>query len=118
MAYADFTYYSNVYNGNVISTETEFRTPSERATDYINSVTFGRAKEVTDEETLDLIKKCCCAVAEQECLFSKHSDVVSEKTGSHTITFATFSEEQKSRERHHAALMYLGSTGLMYRGVE
>lgn len=54
---ADYNYYTEVFFGNIIPTETEFKIFSSRASDKLAQFEM----VVTDE---DVLKKCCCAIAE------------------------------------------------------
>ena len=49
LAYADFPYYQDFFRGTLIKEEAEFRTFAERASQFIDTVTFDR---LTDEEFL------------------------------------------------------------------
>ncbi len=66
MAYADFTYYRDIFSGALIKDEAVFRTFAERASEFIDTATFDR---LADEELLNRhktkVQKCACALAEQ-----------------------------------------------------
>ncbi|MDE7105084.1 MAG: hypothetical protein K2O36_04305, partial [Ruminococcus sp.] len=118
--------------------EAVFRTFAERASEFIDTVTFDR---LADEELLNRyktkIQKCACALAEQ--FFRRNiafSDGIpsaedmpktSESIGSYSVSFAnpldyvqeismTDSDFQKSLKS--TVLRYLGNTGLLYRGAD
>ena len=42
MAYAEFSFYQSTYHGTLIPDADSFQTAAERASDYLDSVTFGR----------------------------------------------------------------------------
>ena len=134
MPYADFKYYQDIFKGILIADEAMFRTFSERASEFIDTITFDK---VVDETLLnrfkEKIQKCCCALA--ELLFKRSIGVVnrenmpetSESIGAYSISRAnpldyvleismTDSDFQKSLK--NTALHYLGNTGLLYRGVQ
>lgn len=121
MAYADFDYYKNSFKGSIITDSTTFNSMSEKATDYINSATFGRINSVTDT-----VKRCCCALAET-ILYKSDLDsgkiVESEKNGSYSVTYAkntntnTSTDSAYQKKLKNICLQYLGNTGLMYRGA-
>lgn len=115
-----------------------FRTVAERASEWIDTVTFDRLQ---DKTLLDLhknkIQKCTCALAEQffrrNAVFSdgvpnfESLPKTSESIGAYSVSMAnpydyvqelslTDAEFQKSLKS--VALRYLGITGLMFRGVE
>lgn len=120
MAYANFEYYKNSFKGSIITDSTTFNSMSEKATDYINSVTFDRITEVNDK-----IKRCCCALAET-ILYKSDLDsgkvIESEKNGSYSVTYAKNTNTNASTDSAYQkrlksiCLKYLGNTGLMYRG--
>lgn len=136
MAYASYEEYRTTYAGTLFTSEEQFLPFAERASDYMDSVTFGRLRS---EDTALLygnvqrqIVKCCCAIAENLYYYDAKSQPdtasgskQSETIGKYSVTYAnpldslgqltggTFAEYQ-----HSTALRYLGSTGLMYRGVD
>lgn len=117
MAYADFNYYKDVFKGSSITDVATFDNLSEKATDYINSVTFDRIIEVNDK-----IKRCCCALAEQINLDNNYQNgkiVSSEKNGNYSVSYAVPSSvaTEHYRKIHTICNQYLGRTGLMFRGT-
>ena len=64
--YADFPYYQDSFRGISITEEAVFRTFAERASEFIDAVTFDR---LADEQLLERhkikIQKCACALTEQ-----------------------------------------------------
>lgn len=54
---ADYNYYKNVFFGDVIPTEDEFKVVSSRASDKL-----AQFENVVKNQ--DALKKCCCAIAE------------------------------------------------------
>ena len=138
MAYADFTYYRDIFSGILITNEAMFRTFAERASEFIDTATFDR---LADEELLNRhktkVQKCTCALAEQyfrrnTAVSDSFSDAeklpkTSESIGSYSVAFLnpldyvqetsmTDSDFQKSLKS--TVLRFLGSTGLLYRGVD
>lgn len=115
MAYADFDYYKNIFKGSILD-NAAFDSLSEKATDYINSVTFDRIAEVNDK-----IKRCCCALAEQISIDNNYQSgkmISSEKNGNYSVSYAISSNvaAEHYRRMFGICLQYLGNTGLMYRG--
>lgn len=53
----DYEYYTDIYKGNIIPSETEFNSVESRASDKL--VHF---QEVVKNE--EALKRCCCAIAE------------------------------------------------------
>ena len=138
MAYADFTYYRDIFSGTLITDENTFRTFAERASDFIDTATFDR---LADAELLEhhktKVQKCTCALVEQyfrrnTAVSDSFSDTeklpkTSESIGSYSVSFAnsldyvqeismTDSDFQKSLKS--TVLRYLGNTELLYRGVD
>ena len=128
MIYADYCYYSGTYYGDVVS-EDEFPKCASRASEYIDYITGGKAKNNAD---LPEVKKCCCALAEQYLLIDSvrkaasakvTSDgiIASETVGSHSRTFRSGVDganavSETENELGNIARRYLLPTGLLYRG--
>ena len=66
MAYADYTFYTDVYLGNVIPSA-DFNRLAQRSSDIIDIFTGNKIDNtvISDEETYTKIKKANCALAEQ-----------------------------------------------------
>ncbi len=124
MAYADFLFYKNVFKGLVITDETIFESVSERASEYIDVVTFDRINEniLSNIVISDKIKRCCCALAEINFQFQSYSQgkkVQSESNGKYSVSYAvpSINESNAGLFFKRECIKYLGDTGLMYRGV-
>lgn len=122
MAYADMDFYVNSYHGKM--SEADFLKYSEAASAYIDCVTFGRITPelLSDEFTGDRIKRACCACAEVCRTQQESGDILSEKVGEHSVTFAGKTSAEKNGDRYGCVKMYLANVyvngvGLMYRGV-
>lgn len=65
MAYADYEFYTTSYFGSVVP-ETDFPRLSERASDFVDTMTFGRLVDglPTNERSQKRIKKAVCSLAE------------------------------------------------------
>ena len=139
LTYVDFPFYQDFFKGILITDEAAFRTFSERASEFIDTVTFDR---LHDEKILDTclllkVKKCACALAEQ--LFRRNiafSDGIpsvddmpatSESIGAYSVSTAnpydyvqeiSMTDEDFRKLLKNTVLRYLGSTGLLYRGVK
>jgi len=119
-AYADFTYYATSYLGTAIA-ESDFPQLALRASAVIDQITFGRAATETVAATIVKIKNAMCAVAEE--IQTAEADgnidgIVAETVGSHSVTYAeTATKQLTARDKYsYAAQLYLGDTGLMFRG--
>lgn len=117
MIYADFSYYRDIYCGEMA--EGDFKRLSRSASAYLDSVTFDRIPSVTDERIMEKVREACCAVA--DAILLNENGVVSQESndGVSVIYTRGASNTLTDEERlYQAAVLYLGSTGLLYRGVE
>ncbi len=119
MTYADYSYYREQFHGSLIP-ETEFEYSAARASEYIDWQTFDRiTDEYMENEAAALkIKSCCCALAESEYSFNQRADISSEKNGSYSVTYSAKSDGSHITEKSRIIAMYLGNTGLLYRGID
>ncbi|MGN1411965.1 MAG: hypothetical protein ACI4WH_05580 [Oscillospiraceae bacterium] len=134
MAYADFGYYQDFFLGKLITDMEQFRTLSERASEYIDKVTFYRINtEVLKDKSVEkLIKKCTCAIAEAYYIYDSNQlndgnitgAKTSEKIGQYSVSWANPLDSLESLTGGNfpsylrkLCIRYLGTTGLMYRGV-
>lgn len=134
MAYATFEDYRMIYGGVLFTADTQMLPFAERASDYMDAVTFGRLEDKTAYmEHERLVIKCCCALAENlfyyDCKMQPDAIVSggakqSETIGKYSVTFrnpldslSTISGSTFEEYQHRTTMQYLGHTGLMYRGV-
>lgn len=119
MAYADYTYYVDNFKGAAVS-EADFPAAAERASEYIDYITRGRATA-----DMDAVKRACCAMAEIYHAMVKAQTagvgsgaVAQETVGSYSVTYRSGSDVEAGYRQslYRAAQMYLAHTGLMYRG--
>ena len=132
--YADFTDYKDCYYGQQIADAEVFRTAAARASEYMDSVTFGRLESGVPEAFAEPVKKCCCALAEafylqQQAYTCASTDGTgakkSETQHNYSVTYSTPAEtlasllngKSFSEYLYSLCLRYLGRTGLLYRGV-
>lgn len=118
--YADYEYYKNTFKGGTVPAD-RFDYYAERASDYMNFITFNRLKNENHPEYADEIQKCCCAVADTICSYeqSGNSDgIASETIGSYSVKYAEESEKKHSAKMISTARQYLAHTKLMYRGFD
>lgn len=112
MAYSDYLFYSSTYRGKSIP-ENVFDYYAERASEIIDERTSDKA--ITYDDTQDRLKKACCAVA--ECLHANSNveNKKSESIGNYSVSYqdAEISQNQIADKLR----IYLGSTGLLYRGL-
>ena len=69
MIYADFPYYQDFYCGTSITDAAAFRTAAARASEYLDSITFGRLQNGIPDACVEQVKNCCCALSEAWALF-------------------------------------------------
>lgn len=118
-AYADYAFYSGEYLGRVITSEKDFAYYALRASEVIDSKTFGRINEITPA-----VKMACCAAADE--LYSDASakakaagGISSESVDGYSVSYRAYNTEAEkaAEKRVNAAIKrYLGGTGLMFRG--
>ena len=113
MAYADFQYYKDTFLGNAIE-DVDFPRLSLRASEYIDAHTGGIIPQLSaiPEE----VQKVTCAVAEKMQAHEKGAEVTSESVGSYSVTYKT-SNSSYEQELGKVLRLYLGNTGLLYRGL-
>ena len=113
MAYADFQYYKDTFLGNAIE-DVDFPRLSLRASEYIDAHTGGvipRLSAIPEE-----VQKATCAVAEKIQTYESEAEVASESVGSYSVTYKT-SNSSYEQELSKVLRLYLGNTGLLYRGL-
>lgn len=112
MAYADFTFYTDTYKGNAISSS-DFDRLATRASSYIDNITNGTAAAYTTD---DSVKMAACSVAEAWQKNESGGHLMSEKVGSWSRTYAE-SNKSDNQRLYEAAKMYLSRTGLLSRWI-
>lgn len=134
MPYADYNYYTQSYHGQRITDETAFLTHAERASEYMDMVTFDRLSGDVPDAHTEKVRKCCCALSEALADYAASNgnagDVLpknSETIGKYSVSYATATQTISSLLYGTSAglqdyirsicVRYLGNTGLMYRGV-
>ena len=108
-------YYKDTYCGEMA--EGDFKRLSRQASAYLDSVTFDRIAAVTDEKIMERVREACCAVADVLLQKEQRDGIASETNDGISVTYTT--EGSTDEERlYQAVVLYLGNTGLLYRGVE
>ncbi len=128
MAYADYSFYTDTFLGNVIDS-TSFNRVSERASEIIDVFTNGNitADILANADTLTKIKKANCALAEQifygetSNSITSGGNVTSIKAGEETVTYKNnTSYNSQSTDYSIASSIisrYLSGTNLLYAGI-
>lgn len=113
MAYVDYVYYTDIYKGASVP-ESAFDAAAERASEILDSLTFGRI--TGDWIDSNNIKKACCAIAERQHTADQRggANIQSESVGSYSVTYA---DNSANTENMAVAARYLAATGLLYRGL-
>lgn len=135
MVYADYTYYSGTYMGDV--SEEDFPRLAVRASSFLDYYTRNKA---ADNAELDAVKMCCCALVDKYAVIeaaqslamknlanaaANDAEVKSETVGSYSRTLATGGESALSalnatdgakKLLAETCMEYLAHTGLLYRG--
>lgn len=118
-AYADYAFYTDEYLGRTITAEKDFAYFALRATEMIDSKTFGRIEEITDA-----VKRACCAAADE--LYTADtarakamSGISSESVDGYSVSYRAYDAkcaDESAKRVDDAVKRYLAHTGLMYRG--
>ncbi len=114
-AYADYSYYRDDYRGQM--GEDDFARLSIRATAYLDAVTFRRIRGAWTEDAA--VRDACCAVADAFHRNEQGGGIASETNDGISVNYvAGVSKAKTDNERlWEAAVLHLGCTGLLYRGV-
>lgn len=117
MGYADFEYYEKTYGGEMA--EKDFKRLSRQASAYLDHVCFDRIVSVTDEKVMGKVKDACCAVADVLLLNEQGGGIAAESNDGVSVTYVNGVGSKTDDQRlYQTAVLYLGRTGLMYRGVD
>lgn len=118
MIYADYNFYTKTFKSSLLS-ESEFEHWAARASEYIDAMTANRITDsvMTNDTAIALkIKCCCCSLVDVSYNAEKNAGKSAEKVGSYSVTYE--SDEIWDKARSKLVEMYLGDTGLTYRGVK
>lgn len=117
MITVDYTFYTGTYKGAL--SEADFNRQAVKASAYLDRVTFNRLAGVTDTATLELAKLACCAAADAM-LANEAGGVASESNDGISVTYVEGSGPAKAdgKRLREAVGLFLGGTGLLYRGVD
>lgn len=118
--YADYEYYMNEYKGSLID-EASFISCAREASMFVDGI-INRPVYESEEQLYKKIQDAVCTLAEikfNELKQDSGKVVASESVGPHSISYAVKTKEAKDvqKEMYAKALMILGKTGLLYRGV-
>lgn len=118
MITVDYPFYSETFQGK--ASKEDFERLDIKASAYLDRVTFGRLSSVIDTDVIDRAKLARCALVDAYLLNEQGGGIASESNDGITVNYVagisnTKSENQRLRE---AASLFLGGTGLLYRGVD
>lgn len=108
-----YDYYINVFFGNLIPSEEDFKREIIKAKNYILS-------RINICHIPDIAYDCACALAEsyyKETLSDKNKGIQSESIGGWTVTYSSQNEFNSSQEKKLILEDYLLGTGLLYCGL-
>lgn len=124
MAYADYSFYRDVYLGS--TPENAFPFLAEQAAAYLDRLTFGRAGQLLKRTPTPLtepensppdvlaIRKACCAVVDELYRLQTIGDLQSENTKGYSVAYRA--GESKGRRIRNAAALWLPSW-MFYKGI-
>lgn len=120
----DYKYYIEDFGGEKISTESDFKRTINLAETHLCNFTFNRIKN--DVENEHLIKSCICEMCDAiyDMTLKDNGKVKkSENTDGYSVSYVTERIDGQDAEKalenklYRIAKVYLGNTGLLYRGV-
>ena len=119
--YADYTFYTEQFGGTAIA-QLDFNRLARQASARIDELTFERAAAIisadSDENLIERIQLATCALAEELQAQQNGGVISSERVGSYAVTYAVSAAMSNQVRLSATARVYLGSSGLMYRGFE
>lgn len=120
----DYSYYIEDFGGEKISSESDFKRIRNLAETHLCNFTFSRIKN--DVENEHLIKSCICEMCDtiyDMTLKDGGKVKKSENTDGYSVSYVTERIDGQDTEKalenklYRIAKVYLGNTGLLYRGV-
>lgn len=107
MAYADYSFYKNIYKGNKLS-EADFERLSERASDYIDSRTDYVLYKSGIPPDMELrVQKACCALAETINSCESGGTKVSESVDGYSVSYAATAQRTTAQRLDDAIQLYI-----------
>ena len=116
MPTADYQFYTEVFHGKMA--REDFDRLAVYASAYLEELTMGRITDGLPEDTALRVKKAQCAVTEVYLLQEQGGGVAAESNDGVSVTYVSGSAVKGEGQRlYEAAALFLGPTGLLYRGV-
>ena len=116
MLTAGYEFYKSTYHGDRIAAA-EWPALSRDAAACLEDLTLGRTAGDLAPELLERCRMALCAVAEELRQEQQGGEVASATNDGYAETYVTGGRSPAGRRRD-AAWLWLGNTGLMYRGVD
>lgn len=117
MLTVDYKYYSETFHGQMA--EADFGRLAVYASAYLDELTMGRTAEALPAEIEEKAKMALCAVADAYRLNEMGGGVASESNDGISVTYVAGVSNAKTdgSRLYEAAALFIGPTGLLYRGV-
>ena len=118
MPTVDYTFYTEIFF--FFLSQEDFERLSVYASAYLEELTMGRASGELTKDVALKVSKALCAVADAYLLQEQGGGVASETNDGISVTYVSGVSNAKSdgRRLYEAAALFLGPTGLLYRGVD
>lgn len=114
MLTVDYDFYCGVFHGKM--PREDFERLSVYAAAYLDEVTMSRTADTLTADVEERAKRAFCAVADAYLLNEQGGGIASETNDGVSVTYVGNSKTE-SRRLYEAAALFLGPTGLLYRGV-
>lgn len=118
MITVDYSFYTSTFKGK--TAQADFDRLAVKASAYLNRLTFDRITDALPAATLNRAKLALCEVVDALSLNEHGGGVASESNDGVSVTYVTGVSNAKTDQQRlrEAAVLYLGGTGLLYRGVD
>ncbi len=116
--YADYAFYKSEYctGDDTVIPESAFDKLAQIASYKVDLHTMQRLTFPLPAEVETPVKNAVCAVAEILHAYKSHEGLQSENVDGYSKTFAASDDKKLNRDIADAIVLYLGMTGLLYRG--
>lgn len=116
MLIADYKFYTDTYHGKM--SQEDYDRLTVYAAAYLDELTMGRINEDLPAAVMTKANLALCAVADAYRLQEQGGGVASETNDGVSVTYVAGSQvKSEGRRLYEAAALFLGPTGLLYRGV-
>lgn len=117
MLTADYKFYTETYHGKM--EQAEFDRMAVLSSAYLDELTMGRTSGTLTADVEERAKLAFCSVADVYLLNEQGGGIASETNDGVSVTYVAGISNSKTEGRrlYEAAALFLGPTGLLYRGV-